>query len=141
MPSSATPAGSAGLPILREINRRGLSDTLVVVTRYYGGVKLGSGGLARAYGEAAAAALDAARVVERVVRQTVRLRFHFDDTAAAMHVARRFEAEFGAPVYDESGAQLDVLVARSRAEELAAAFVEATAGRGLAVPAAPESGA
>ncbi|HLA62868.1 MAG TPA: YigZ family protein, partial [Rhodothermales bacterium] len=43
------PGGSAGLPILREIDRRGLSDVLVVVTRYYGGTKLGTGGLARAY--------------------------------------------------------------------------------------------
>jgi uncharacterized YigZ family protein len=126
------PAGSAGLPILREIDRRGLSDTLVIVTRYYGGVKLGAGGLARAYGEAAALALDAAVFEERVLREAVVLRFGFDDTAAALGIARRFEAEFDRPEYDESGASLVVRPPRSRADEMMAAFVDATAGRGAA---------
>src|SRR5690606_11612852 len=54
------PSGTAGLPILRQIEARGLTNTLVVVTRYFGGTKLGRGGLIRAYGEAAARALDLA---------------------------------------------------------------------------------
>jgi uncharacterized YigZ family protein len=54
------PRGTAGLPILDVIRKKGLTQTLVVVTRYFGGIKLGTGGLVRAYTEAAAAALDRA---------------------------------------------------------------------------------
>jgi len=59
------PAGTAGEPILAALRRRGLSDCLGIVVRYFGGVKLGTGGLARAYGEAATAAVAAAP--ERVI--------------------------------------------------------------------------
>ncbi|PSR00263.1 MAG: hypothetical protein BRD51_00710, partial [Bacteroidetes bacterium SW_11_64_17] len=51
------PSGTAGKPILRQIDARDLTNTLVVVTRYFGGTELGTGGLARAYGDAASAAL------------------------------------------------------------------------------------
>ena len=47
------PSGTGGRPILAAIDREGLTDTLVMVTRYFGGIKLGTGGLARAYGQAA----------------------------------------------------------------------------------------
>ena len=56
------PRGTAGLPILDVLHKKQLTQTLVVVTRYFGGVLLGAGGLARAYGAACAAALDAAGV-------------------------------------------------------------------------------
>jgi len=58
------PAGTAGEPILVAIRRAGLTDVLVAVVRWFGGVKLGTGGLARAYGEAAEASLAAAGVRE-----------------------------------------------------------------------------
>lgn len=126
------PSGSAGLPILREIARRGLSDTLVVVTRYYGGTKLGTGGLARAYAEAAAAALDAAPVAETVVRTAVRLRFGFADTSAAMRLAGMPGAVVREQTFGAEGTVLVLDVPRSAAAGLAARFVEATAGRGRA---------
>ncbi|GGO92579.1 YigZ family protein [Wenjunlia tyrosinilytica] len=59
------PGGTAGVPMLEVLLRRGLVDTVAVVTRYYGGVKLGAGGLIRAYGSAVSEALDAVGVVER----------------------------------------------------------------------------
>jgi len=52
------PRGTAGLPLLNAIKRRELSDVIVVVVRYFGGILLGKGGLARAYGKAAGKALD-----------------------------------------------------------------------------------
>jgi uncharacterized YigZ family protein len=126
------PSGSAGIPILREIARRGLSDTLVVVTRYYGGTKLGTGGLARAYAEAAALALDAAPVAETVVRTAVRLRFGFTDTSAAMRAAGAPGAVVREQTFGADGSVLVLDVPRSAAAALAARFVEATAGRGHA---------
>ncbi|MFL1381706.1 MULTISPECIES: YigZ family protein [unclassified Nocardiopsis] len=59
------PAGTAGVPMLEVLRHRGMTDTVAVVTRYYGGVKLGAGGLIRAYGNAVSAAIDAVGVLER----------------------------------------------------------------------------
>ena len=59
------PSGTAGVPILEVLKKKHLKDTVIVVTRYFGGVKLGSGGLIRAYGKAASQALAASGIVER----------------------------------------------------------------------------
>ncbi len=59
------PAGTAGVPMLEVLRHRGLTDTVAVVTRYFGGIKLGAGGLIRAYGSAVSAAVDAVGVLER----------------------------------------------------------------------------
>ncbi|CUH96057.1 hypothetical protein P22_2145 [Propionispora sp. 2/2-37] len=65
------PSGTAGRPILEVIKKAALRDTVAVVTRYFGGIKLGAGGLIRAYGKGAAAGLKAAGLVERVLYATV----------------------------------------------------------------------
>ncbi|WP_342442459.1 YigZ family protein [Lysinibacillus sp. FSL K6-0075] len=59
------PSGTAGVPMLEVLKKQGLKDTVVVVTRYFGGIKLGGGGLIRAYGKATTEGLIAAQVVER----------------------------------------------------------------------------
>lgn len=65
------PSGTAGKPILEVIKKQELRNTVIVVTRYFGGVKLGAGGLIRAYSEAAAAAVAAAKPVYRVLHQRI----------------------------------------------------------------------
>ena len=67
------PSGTAGMPIIEVIKARGVVDVCVVVTRYFGGVLLGAGGLVRAYAQGSKAALDAARVV--VMHPTCRYAF------------------------------------------------------------------
>ena len=57
------PSGTAGMPILDVIKQKGLTNTLIVVTRYFGGILLGAGGLVRAYSKAAASAVDCADMV------------------------------------------------------------------------------
>lgn len=59
------PSGTAGVPMLEVLKKRDLKDTVVVVTRYFGGIKLGAGGLIRAYGKAVSEGLNAIGVVER----------------------------------------------------------------------------
>lgn len=59
------PSGTAGVPMLEVLRRRGLTDVVAVVSRYFGGVKLGAGGLVRAYSTAVSEALDATRIVQR----------------------------------------------------------------------------
>ncbi|MEK4384828.1 YigZ family protein [Solibacillus sp. FSL W7-1464] len=59
------PSGTAGVPMLEVLKKQGLKDTVVVVTRYFGGIKLGGGGLIRAYSKATTEGIAAAQVVER----------------------------------------------------------------------------
>lgn len=63
------PSGTAGVPILEVLKKRGLKDTVVVVTRYFGGIKLGAGGLIRAYGSSTSEGLNAIGIVERKLMQ------------------------------------------------------------------------
>ena len=65
------PGGTAGRPMLEVLTRRSLTGTVAVVSRYFGGVKLGAGGLVRAYGQAAAESVDQVGLVERRPAVTV----------------------------------------------------------------------
>lgn len=65
------PSGTAGVPILEVLKKRHLKDTVVVVTRYFGGIKLGAGGLIRAYGKSTSEGLNAVGIVERRLVQTL----------------------------------------------------------------------
>ena len=123
------PSGSAGAPILRHIEGRGLTNVLVTVTRYYGGTKLGTGGLIRAYGDAASQALDDAGVRRVVRRVPLTLSFDYDDTSPAMHVISLFDATIGETRYDER-THITVHVRLGDRKALEAAFVEALGGRG-----------
>jgi len=63
------PAGTAGMPVLEVLKKLNLERTAVVVTRYFGGIKLGAGGLVRAYSDAAKKAIDRAGIVEKRLHQ------------------------------------------------------------------------
>ena len=88
------PSGTAGKPILGQINSFGLTDVCVVVVRYFGGIKLGTGGLIEAYRQAACEALNAAAIVEKIVEETLRVQFGY----ALMGEAMRIVKEEGATV-------------------------------------------
>ena len=82
------PSGSAGRPILGQIDSLGLSDVLVVVVRYFGGIKLGIPGLIRAYKSSTADALAQAQVVEKIAGQNFRLSFDYLSMNAVMKVLK-----------------------------------------------------
>ncbi len=82
------PSGSAGRPILGQIDSRGLSDTLVVVVRYFGGIKLGIPGLIRAYKTSTADALDKAGSMEKIAGEWHRVRFGYDRMNSVMKVLK-----------------------------------------------------
>ena len=71
------PSGTAGRPILGQINSRELTDILVIVVRYFGGVLLGTGGLVVAYKEATADALNQAEIIEKTVDEVISVRFDY----------------------------------------------------------------
>ena len=122
------PRDTAGAPILRHLQGSGLADVVVVVTRWFGGTKLGRGGLVRAYGAAAAAVLADAPIEERPVLTNPSLVHDYDLSAAveavlAAHGARVVDADYGARV------SARVVVPRASADAFVAAMTEATAGR------------
>lgn len=120
------PGGTAGRPMLEVLRRRGLTGTVAVVSRYFGGVKLGAGGLVRAYGQAVAETIDLVGVVE--LRPVVTVTVVIDHARAG-----RLTRDLHASPYTLTGArygrdaEIDVIVF---ADELAAfdAWVAAAAG-------------
>ena len=82
------PSGSAGRPILGQIDSAGLSDVLVVVVRYFGGIKLGVPGLICAYKTATADALAAAVKTDKVAGKWYRLRFNYEQMPSVMKILK-----------------------------------------------------
>lgn len=82
------PSGTAGRPILGQINSRGLTDVMVVVVRYFGGIKLGTSGLIAAYREAASLALDEAGIKEMRRKRRIRVTFGYETTDRVMRVVK-----------------------------------------------------
>ncbi len=121
------PQGTAGQPMLNVFQREGVTDVLCVVTRYFGGILLGAGGLVRAYTQAAKDALDAAGV--SVVRRWVAL--EVPCTYAQFEEVRREVLRFGGVVeHVDYGADvlLSVLVPEGQAAAFSAHLLDASAG-------------
>ena len=96
------PSGSAGRPILGQIDSLGLSDILVVVVRYFGGIKLGVPGLIRAYKTSTADALSSARIVEKIASRHFRLQFDYLSMNAVMKVLKDMDLPQRAQEFGES---------------------------------------
>lgn len=82
------PSGTAGKPILGQINSNELTDILVVVVRYFGGIKLGTSGLIQAYRAAAAEALGAARIIEKTVDAEISFFFEYPFMNRVMRIVK-----------------------------------------------------
>ena len=85
------PNHSAGDPILGQIKSKNLTNVLIVVVRYFGGVKLGVGGLIQAYKTAAEDALNSAIIVEREVTHAMTLHYSYESTTDVMRLVKEFE--------------------------------------------------
>lgn len=96
------PSSTAGKPILGQINSRELTNILVVVIRYFGGVKLGTSGLIVAYREAAAEALSAATVIEKTIEETVTFTFPYVMMNSVMRVIKELNPRIVEQKYDET---------------------------------------
>lgn len=94
------PSGTAGKPILGQINSNELTDILIVVVRYFGGIKLGTSGLIQAYKAAAAEAIAAAEFVERTVDDVVSFLFEYPFMNDVMRVVKEMNPEIVQQAYD-----------------------------------------
>ncbi len=125
------PSGSAGRPILNAIDGRSLSDVAVVVTRYYGGTKLGTGGLVRAYGRCAAETLERVELLRSRTTTEALLRFDYELAGVikgvlAAHGLTAGEVDYGARV------EMRVAVPDEEVARFTAELRERTAGRVIA---------
>lgn len=125
------PGGTAGRPILQAIESQRLDGVVVVVTRWYGGIKLGAGGLARAYGGTAAECL---RLAERTpITAMVTLAVHVDYGDLALFKARLHElhAEIEQERFDAIGVGLQLSVPVEHAEDASRLTSDLTRGRSI----------
>lgn len=93
MSDDGEPSGTAGKPILNVIQHKEIGDVMVIVIRYFGGIKLGAGGLVRAYSHAAQMAFDAIKTKEHVERDEIFLLCDFQDEQVIRHTLKPFDAQ------------------------------------------------
>lgn len=94
------PSGTAGKPILGQINSNELTDILIIVVRYFGGIKLGTSGLIVAYKAAAAEAIAAAEIIEKTVDEEVTFWFEYPFMNDVMRIVKEEEPEIVRQGYD-----------------------------------------
>ena len=128
------PGGTAGRPILAAIDGRGLDGVLVVVTRWFGGVKLGAGGLVRAYGGTAAECLRTAAVVEVRRRVALVLGVGFADLGGVHGLLARLGVERLGEDYRDDAVILRVALDEGEVEAFQRALADATRGRVTGAP-------
>jgi uncharacterized YigZ family protein len=107
------PSGTAGKPILGQINSKELTDILVLVVRYFGGIKLGTSGLIVAYRAAAAEAIGAATIIERTVTDELTAAFEYPRLNEVMRVVKEEGAEVVEQGYDDRECRITVRIRRS----------------------------
>jgi uncharacterized YigZ family protein len=123
------PSGTAGVPILEVLKKRNLKDTVVVVTRYFGGIKLGAGGLIRAYGKSTSEGLNAVGVVERRLVQIMHVKVDYTWLG-------KLEKELRASVYPVKEihyldtVEIEVYVDEDKVQAFTEWMVELTNGQG-----------
>ncbi|MDP4156879.1 MAG: YigZ family protein [Bacillota bacterium] len=123
------PSGTAGVPILEVLKKRNLKDTVVVVTRYFGGIKLGAGGLIRAYGKSTSEGLNAVGVVERRLVQIMHVKIDYTWLG-------KLEKELRASVYPIKEihyldtVEIEVYVDEDKVQAFTEWMVELTNGQG-----------
>jgi len=122
------PSGTAGKPILEVIAGAGLTNTLIVVTRYFGGVLLGTGGLVRAYTQAAQAALSSSEVGEKVLSRLLTVTVDY----SKVNNVQYFLAQSGISIKDSrytDTASFDICVKESMLKQVESGLVQKCEGK------------
>ena len=123
------PSGTAGRPMLNVIERRQLENVMVVVTRYYGGIKLGAGGLVRAYSGTTAKCLDRAGVIELFPSSEYTIAAGFEWASSVHGLLQQYGAEKLEESYDNDGLVLKIRCRESDYGKLAAGLRDSSRGK------------
>lgn len=125
------PSGTAGRPMLNVIERRQLENVMVVVTRYFGGIKLGAGGLVRAYSGTTAKCLDRAGIVELFPMSEYTIKAGFEWTACVHELLDQFSAEKLEESYASDGLILRIRCRETDHGKLSAGLRDASRGQAV----------
>ncbi len=128
MSDDGEPHGTAGRPMLTALLHSGVGDVAAVVTRYFGGIKLGKGGLVRAYTGSVQQALESLPTRERVETVTLELEIDYSALTPVRQLLDAYEAEVVAESF-AAAVSLTIELPRSRVAALEAAILDATRGR------------
>ncbi len=123
------PGGTAGRPILAAIEAQGFDGVAVVVTRWYGGIQLGTGGLARAYGGSANKCLQNAERQEQVARLSCFCHCGFAELALLKSRLAEFDAVLEQETFDAQGAELQLAVPQAHIDDLQLLLADISRGR------------
>ncbi|UCJ18439.1 IMPACT family protein [Pseudomonas sp. MM211] len=123
------PGGTAGRPILAAIEAQGFDGVAVVVTRWYGGIQLGTGGLARAYGGSANKCLQNAERQEQVARLSCSCHCGFAELALLKSRLGEFDAVLEQETFDALGAELQLAVPQTHIDALQRLLADISRGR------------
>jgi len=122
------PASTAGKPILSAIEGKGLDHVMVVVTRYFGGIKLGVGGLVRAYSGSAAKCIDQASIIEIQPRVECSIHAGFNWTGQVYAALEACDAQKLAEQFRDDGIEIQVEITKSLFEKLKSMLRDTTRG-------------
>ena len=111
------PSGTAGRPILGQIDSFGLTNVIVIVVRYFGGTLLGTSGLIQAYRESTADALQKARILEKTVEDIYRLHFDYAVMGEVMNAVKSLDLEMVSQDFGDS-ASIDIAVRQSQVADV-----------------------
>lgn len=100
------PSGTAGRPMMNVLESSGISNVLLIVTRYYGGTKLGTGGLMKAYSEAAKEVISHSKVHDVEIKTSLEFNYAYDNTSMVMNLISRFGADIVEEKYGEDAEML-----------------------------------
>jgi uncharacterized YigZ family protein len=123
------PSGTAGVPMLEVLKKRDLKDTVVVVTRYFGGIKLGAGGLIRAYGRATSEGLNATGIVERRLMRVMKTKIDYTWLGKVENEVRSSTFQLKEIHYLDA-VEIDVYVEEASKEQFVDWMTELTNGQG-----------
>lgn len=122
------PSGTAGKPILEVLSGKEIHNTLVVVTRYFGGTLLGTGGLVRAYSEATKAGLENSTIVDKCYGKKISIHTDYNGLGKLQYIMAQMELPVLDTLYTDS-VEVQVLVPVWSEQEFSKKVVEATAAK------------
>ncbi len=123
------PSGTAGLPLYMEIKNREYFNVLTAVTRYFGGIKLGTGGLARAYAAAVRKVIEKAKTLTVRITREISLEFPYDFTGEIMKVIHRFSLDIVRQDYTAAGVSMTLAVPVTRLQEVEKTLTDISKGQ------------
>ncbi len=123
------PSGTAGRPILAAIDAQQMDQVVVLVSRWFGGIKLGAGGLARAYGGAAAQCLRSEDTIELVLEAHITVETGFDHSASVHALIDQYAAHKTSEIFTPHGVQIQIKIAQVSLQSFTDRITELTRGQ------------